>query len=173
MTFPAAIRRCFSRYATFSGRASRSEYWWFFLFLVLGNVVCGLLDGVLFGTGSIETASGRVEAQAGGGILSAVFGLVTIVPALAAGWRRMHDSGRSGLYLFYPLIVIVGISSFAALTGAYGAVAQGTVGLVTTFVLIMAGLVFMLSPFVVIWWLARPSQPEANRFGPPPAEAPA
>ncbi|MFN7598777.1 MAG: DUF805 domain-containing protein, partial [Cereibacter sp.] len=49
MTFQDAVRSCFSKYATFSGRARRSEYWYFILFTVIGSAIAGVVDNALFG----------------------------------------------------------------------------------------------------------------------------
>ncbi|WP_273523802.1 DUF805 domain-containing protein [Rhodosalinus sediminis] len=171
MSFGDAVRTCLRKYVTFSGRASRPEYWWFALFVVLGDLVLGAVDDALFGTRRVAGA-GAPRAPS---VLSGLFSLAMIPPLLAAGWRRMHDSGRSGLHLVYPLIVMAGIASFAAVargldplfSGAPEAVFTDLAGLV----LGVAAIVFVLSPFLVIWWLTRPSEPGPNRFGPAPAEA--
>ena len=86
MSFGEAIKSCFSQYATFSGRARRSEYWYFFLFNFLVSFVLGLL----------------LQPPA------YVFALVTLLPGLAVGVRRLHDIGKSGAYLFIGLIPLVG-----------------------------------------------------------------
>ncbi|MBM9594807.1 DUF805 domain-containing protein [Roseitranquillus sediminis] len=167
MRFAEAVRTCLRKYATFSGRATRSEYWWFVLFLILASAVAGVVDAALFG-GDPTVADGAPEA--GSGPVAGVFKLATLLPGIAAGWRRMHDTGRSGLHLVYPLIVMVGIATFAGATGAVGLESQafqGVVGLV----LVVALLVFVISPLLVLWWLTRPSQPGPNRFGPAPGEA--
>ncbi|EDQ31530.1 putative membrane protein [Hoeflea phototrophica DFL-43] len=93
MDFQTAVRTCFQKYATISGRARRSEYWWFFLFLMLVNLVLSLVDGVLF-----------ADKQ----ILGGLFSLATIIPAVCAGGRRLHDTGRSAWWLLIGLIPIVG-----------------------------------------------------------------
>ena len=170
MGFQDAVRTCLRKYATFSGRASRPEYWYFMLFLFLGNLALGIVDGILFG-GEVGVEPGSLSAQ-GNGPLVSLFSLATLLPSLAAGWRRMHDTGRSGLFLLYPLIVMVGISLFLGLMAGFGNLAAGNFGalfavlggLVTTGAL----LVLMISPLLVLWWLTRPSQPGANEFGPPP-----
>ncbi len=87
MTLQESIKVCFSKYADFSGRASRPEYWWFFLFLVLGSVVISLFSQVA----------------------SWVFSLATLIPATAAATRRLHDTQRSG---WWQLIVIVPVVGF-------------------------------------------------------------
>lgn len=161
MGFTTAIQTCFRKYVTFSGRASRPEHWWFFLFVLLGGAAAAVIDAGLFGTPSDET-----------GPLNLVFSLATFLPLLAAGWRRMHDTGRSGLFLFYPLLVMIGIGSFAAMTGAAARLDDPStlfndiVGLI----LAVALVVFILSPFIVLWWLTRPSEPGTNDYGPNPLE---
>ena len=184
MTFTDAIRTCFRKYATFAGRASRPEYWWFFLFLVLGSIVAGILDASLFGTASVESTLDTGDGFSAGfsadndGPLGFVFAIVTLLPALAAGWRRMHDTGRSGLHLLYPLIVMVGLGSFAAMTGFSGGIEAGADGAITPLqgfagiVLLIGGIVFLVSPLIVLWWLTRPSQPGENQYGPNPHEVP-
>ncbi len=98
MTFQESIRVCFTKYFDFSGRATRSEYWWFFLFLVLG----GLLGGVL------------------SPIASGLFTLATLVPSIAVATRRLHDTRRSGwwqLIILVPLLGIIVLLVFMAQEG--------------------------------------------------------
>lgn len=171
MSFTDAIRTCFAKYFTFSGRASRPEYWWFVLFVLLGNIAAGILDNALFGTGEVVVTDSSFEYDSDGPI-QGLFSLATLIPGLAAAWRRMHDSGRSGLYVLYPLIAFVGILSFIGfvggmeplMSGDFGSLFGGIVGLI----LIPAFIVLLISPFLVIWWLTRPTQPETNQWGPPP-----
>lgn len=173
MSFTEAIRTCLRNYVTFSGRARRPEYWWFMLFLFLGGLALGLVDTALFGSPApvdrgLEDDGVRVSS--GSGPLGSLFNLAMLLPSLAAGWRRMHDTGRSGLYLLYPLIVMVGIYGFAAFTGVIGA-AGGFSGFggIALVVLLLAFLVFLISPLLVLWWLTRPTQPGTNQWGPEPA----
>ena len=91
MTFYESIRKCLTKYAEFNGRASRSEFWWFALFVVLCTSACTLLH---------ET-------------LGSIFLLAVLLPLLAVGSRRLRDSGKSAwwqLFLLAPVggIVIVG-----------------------------------------------------------------
>lgn len=99
MTFPDAVRTCLGKYATFSGRAKRPEYWWFVLFYFVAAAVLNVIDNALgLGTGP--------ERQ--GGLLSYVFALGMLIPLLAALVRRLHDTGRSGWWALIGLIPIVG-----------------------------------------------------------------
>jgi uncharacterized membrane protein YhaH (DUF805 family) len=177
MTFAQAVRTCFTKYFTFSGRATRPEYWWFFLFCILGSFACGFFDALLFDADTYEaeltadTFDANAEAS---GPLASLFSLATFVPTLSAGWRRMHDTGRSGLYLLYPLIAIAGTAAFVSLFAGFDNLVSGD--LETFFaggfglVLIFALIVIVLSPCIVLFWLTRPSEKGANQYGPNPHE---
>lgn len=171
MSFTDAIRSCFSKYVTFSGRASRPEYWWFILFIFAGSILASIVDATIFGTGEVVVTDTGFTYESNGP-LESLFGLVTLLPALAAGWRRMHDSGRSGLYVIYPLIAFVGVMTFMSFVGGMELIAMGDfAGLFSGMiglVLVPALIVVLISPLLVIWWLTRPTQPETNQWGPPP-----
>ncbi len=177
MTFQHAIATCFAKYFTFSGRASRPEYWYFFLFLFLGSIATGILDSTLFGTDNLQTevdGSGARFSAGNNGPIGAIFSLGTLIPTLSAGWRRMHDTGRSGLYLLYPLIVFFGLLTFLSFTGTLTALwASGDISQLGGIVGLIAGiavLVLFISPLIVIWWLTRRSEPGPNAYGPNPHE---
>ncbi len=168
----AATRRCMARYAQFSGRASRREFWWFWLFCVTGLWVALILASVLLAAdpgvdSTATTHNGPFPLPVTG-----LFALAIALPQMAVGWRRMHDTGRSGLFLIYPLIVLTGIGGFASFIGATTSALSGDLaGLVAgvgDLVLGLAIIVLGLSPLLVVWWLTRPGQPQANRYGPPP-----
>jgi uncharacterized membrane protein YhaH (DUF805 family) len=95
------------KYAQFSGRARRAEYWWFFLV----NVI---VSGVL----------GWIEARAGSsGVVGIVYSLAVLVPSLAVSVRRLHDTGRSGwwmLLLALPIAGAIVLLVFAAQDGNAG-----------------------------------------------------
>ncbi len=93
MDFSQAIKTCLNKYATFSGRAQRSEYWYFFLFMVLANIVASVLDSVIFGDIPV---------------LYLIATLALLVPSIAAGVRRLHDTDKSGWWLLLGLIPFVG-----------------------------------------------------------------
>jgi uncharacterized membrane protein YhaH (DUF805 family) len=106
--FVDAVKRGFKKYATFTGRASRSEYWWWALFTFIVYLGLGLL------TFAIGTATSRDGGRTPGAlaipliILFAVFLLGIIVPTLALSVRRLHDAGYSGLLALLFLIPYVG-----------------------------------------------------------------
>lgn len=94
MGFGEAVQSVFSKYATFSGRARRSEYWYFVLLQV---IVTAVLNGLYSATESVAFST-----------ILVLFDLALLVPSLAVCWRRLHDIGRSGAYYFFVLIPLVG-----------------------------------------------------------------
>lgn len=107
MSFMESIRACFSKYVTFQGRAQRSEFWWFVLFVFVGQLVLGMIDSALFGT--VTTMEGGFEAQTDTPILSGLFGLATLLPVISVSVRRLHDTDRSGWWYWLALIPLIGI----------------------------------------------------------------
>ena len=103
MGFGAAIKSFWSNYATFSGRARRSEYWFIQLFLLLTNLAAAAIDLVL-----MDFDVDRFIANGGGGIVGLIWILATIVPLLAVLVRRLHDTGRSGWWAFIGLLPLIG-----------------------------------------------------------------
>ena len=87
------------KYAVFSGRAQRSEYWYFILFNMIVSIILTILDGMF----------GLYNAQAGLGVLSGIYALAVFIPGLAVLIRRLHDIGKSGWWFFIVLIPIIGI----------------------------------------------------------------
>lgn len=163
MTFQQSVITCLRKYFTFSGRASRSEYWWFFLFCVLGGLVFGFIENFI--NAATRTVNGPT-------LLSGAFSLATFIPTLAVGWRRMHDTGRSGLYLFYPMIALIGFAMFVSMFAEDQVLTGDTTAFSGLFgiIVVLSLIVIALSPFIVIWWLTRPSQPGQNQYGPNPHE---
>jgi uncharacterized membrane protein YhaH (DUF805 family) len=95
-------------YANFKGRASREEYWMFFLFNFIFVIAITFIEGFLFGLYS--------------SILSNIYTLAILVPSIAVGIRRMHDTGKSGWFLLIPIYnLILAVSSSDPNTNQYGA----------------------------------------------------
>jgi uncharacterized membrane protein YhaH (DUF805 family) len=101
MSFGAAIASFFSKYATFSGRARRSEFWYAVLFTTLVSAVIGLIfPGTVMVVNDISIPQSSLPSN--------LWQLAIFVPSLALTWRRLHDVGRSGAYYLFILIPIVG-----------------------------------------------------------------
>ncbi|MEO7680642.1 MAG: DUF805 domain-containing protein [Sphingomonas sp.] len=161
------------KYATFSGRARRKEFWMWVLFVVLVAIVLTVLDGVLglggrSGIGSTATqAPGGVGYGAGafarGGILTAIFSLAILIPNLAVSVRRLHDIDRTGWWVVLPVVpyllgmaMIVGGAATSNLALVGGASVLMLVGVVLAIVLL------------VFYCMAGTRGP--NRFGPDPLD---
>ena len=91
MGFGQAISTGFSNYVNFSGRACRSEYWYWILFIVIADIVTGIIDAAL-----------------GIQLVTSIFGLVTLLPSLAIAIRRLHDLDRTGWWILLGLIPLIG-----------------------------------------------------------------
>lgn len=102
MSFTEAVQRVYRKYATFEGRAPRSEFWWFQLFyLLVGLGSYAVIFALLIAT--------RSMAAAGIGFMFVfVFGLVSVIPNLAVLVRRLHDTDRPGWWFWIGLIPWVG-----------------------------------------------------------------
>lgn len=144
MTFTQSIATCFKKYATFKGRASRSEYWWFILFVFLVSLLLTVIDILIFGSE----------------LINKVFGLAMFIPQLAATSRRLHDTDRSGWWqilpgatlligsiLFWVELLYLGDGKFFAS--------------ITLIAILGAGI-------RVLIWLIDPSDRSENKYGPSP-----
>ena len=102
------------KYAVFSGRSRPKEYWMFVLFMIIGVLVLSFVDSALGLGGSSEryAETGPMGASAGfynsGGLLTGLFGLALLIPSIAVGVRRLHDTDRSGWWLLIGLVPVVG-----------------------------------------------------------------
>lgn len=113
MSFTDAVRTCIGKFATFDGRASRSEFWWFYLFTVLVSLV-GYIPILILSL---------IGATSDGGAISGIFTILTVIfwilwlivlialyiPFLAVGCRRLHDRGQSGWLQLLLLVPCGGI----------------------------------------------------------------
>lgn len=106
MGFKEAVKTVYGKYATFQGRATRSEYWYFYLFFVIADLVL-YYGGAGIGY-MINGLDGCLEGMTVGGVTYCVFALASLVPSLAVGVRRLHDTSRSGWNLLWGLLPIIG-----------------------------------------------------------------
>ncbi|MDR6413687.1 DUF805 domain-containing protein [Pseudarthrobacter sulfonivorans] len=108
-SFPIAAKRFFKKYATFSGRASRSEYWWWMLAAVAVSIVLNTIVGLgTTAATSLGDAPTYGPVAIFGYILLVIWGLATLVPSLALTVRRLHDGNFSGWLLLLVLVPFLG-----------------------------------------------------------------
>jgi len=86
------------KYAVFSGRARRKEYWFFVLFNILISIALSMVD-VMLGTANADT---------GTGLLGGIYSLAVLIPSIAVLVRRLHDTDRTGWWTLIGLIPIIG-----------------------------------------------------------------
>jgi len=106
------------KYAVFDGRARRKEYWFFYLFYFIFAIVLMTIDGM----------TGTLNEETGIGVLSGIFLLAMIIPGLAVAVRRLHDTDRSGWWIFISLIPLIGGIWFLVLMVLDGTSGQNQYG---------------------------------------------
>ncbi|HEY6047544.1 MAG TPA: DUF805 domain-containing protein [Sphingomicrobium sp.] len=158
-----AKRPILEKYADFTGRASRPELWWYVLAVVVAFILVRIIESIL-GIGHMIFYSY--------GPLTILLWLATIVPSIAVGVRRLHDTNRSGWWILLPIVpyCLALVLGGAAMMG--GAAAGGGVGMMAG-----AGIagIFMLLAFaadiLIIVFYCLPGTPGDNKYGPPPLGA--
>ena len=108
-----AIRFGFQKYRDFSGRSTKSEYWKWFFFMLIGILILSIVD-IRMHTYNFRT---------GGGLISGLFRVITLIPSLSLGARRLHDINRTGwwqLLLFVPVVGWIVLLLLAAKDGDIG-----------------------------------------------------
>lgn len=104
LTFLASVGRCYRNYANFHGRATRAEYWNFILLFLLVVVTSAVMEALFVTSASDEQIPGLSIFDFAGVLVI----LSMVIPSVAVGVRRLHDTGRSGAWLFISFIPLVG-----------------------------------------------------------------
>lgn len=145
------------KYADFSGRAPRAEYWWFTLGNVIVSFLVGLLDGLL--------GMGGGSGLGAWGPLSIVYTLALLIPGIAVTIRRLHDTNRTGWWILAPVIpYAIGIAMmFPAMMAAANGEVGAALGAGSIFLIIGAVLALVLFVFMVL-----PGTSGTNDYGPDP-----
>lgn len=158
MNFTTAIRNCLRKSFTWSGRAPRSEYWWFVLFMVLVGGITYILDLSLFG----------VQPDRSDGPLQRLMTVVLLFPGLAAAVRRLHDTDHSAWYILIPfggyLLALILLLLFLNLDWLFGTALSEVVGLSIASVIIFVSFLFQF------WWFIQRGVRGPNRYGTDPLE---
>ncbi len=158
------------RYAQFSGRSPRKEYWMFVLFNIIVSIVLSLVDSVLGlgGHTSSYSASGAGGFAAGagttGGILSSIWSLAVLIPSIAVGVRRLHDIDRRGWWLLVPIVTFLLAIFPVALRVANPLAISPGFGIATGILVLIGGIMSI----VLLVWACMHGTRGPNRFGPDP-----
>lgn len=144
-----AVKTVYSKYATFSGRASRAEYWYFFLFTIIAGTALSVIDTTL----------------------ASAFSIANFVPNIAVAVRRLHDTNRSGkliialilveVILFFVVVVSFAVGLSGAISGVSDAATGGSIGFFVGVVLFVALAMYW------IYLMAKRGDEGPNRFGNP------
>ncbi len=169
MGFGEAVSSCFSKYAVFSGRAPRSELWWWFLFVILVSFGVGIISGILDVVLGLKAFSG---------IVSLLLDLFFLLPNLAVTMRRLHDLNRSGwwyggLIVLSLFIMALGIPLMIRMAENHEQGYAPTDGLNPAVFILLAVLGFaetVYSIVLLVWFCMRGTR-GPNRFGPDPLQA--
>ena len=167
VTFAEAVQSCLRKPFDYSGRATRSEYWWFILFCWIAAFATWFV-ALMF---SVEAA-----------FVAMLLALAVLqVPKTAAAFRRLHDMGRRGWLAMLPflmlpvtlvlwLIIVLAVAVAEVATSTPSPPGRGrALGILLIF---SATVTFVIASMLLIWWLTRPSQPHDNRYGPNPVDGP-
>jgi uncharacterized membrane protein YhaH (DUF805 family) len=144
-------KRPLQKYADFTGRAPRPEFWWYVLGYVIASVVLMIVESAL----GMNKMLGQI------GPLRALLALALLLPTLAVGARRLHDTNRSGwwqaiAFVPYGLMVVA---------GALAVMGAGLLGLLAMMGII--GIIALVAAIVLIVFWAMPGTPGENRYGAP------
>ena len=144
-----AVKAGFCKCVRFGGRATRAEYWWWVLFVMLGRAVFHGIDDVINSEGSSGEDRFRI-----------LFTMVTLLPTMSATVRRLHDVGRTGWWL---AVWLAGLLGGLLLVGSLGrgVADQGS----------FIALMLITWAAIGVWWIVwmvRQGESGGNRFGPDP-----
>ena len=145
MNFPTSINTCLRKYASFKGRASRSEYWWFYLFSYLVTAMGSVIDTELYNPHPDDI-----------GVFETLLGVGILLPVIAVHVRRLHDIGRSGWWVLALFLTV-----------CVGAILLAT-ELLPTWGTGLVGLILIGSVVVNFAWLVTKGDPFENEYGPDP-----
>lgn len=144
---------CLKNYNTFSGRASRSEYWYF----VLGNVLV---------TAALLYLGIRTGAHSFWGALYGLYNIFIFLPAMAVAFRRFHDVNFSGWWVSAPVIVVFLLSFASGFIRAYNR--RSGIFDEPSALYFLTGLILIVYPLFIVVIACLKGTKGANRFGPAP-----
>ena len=148
-----AKRPILEKYADFTGRAPRAECWWYVLGLIIAFVVLSIIEGILGIKGMVFGVYGP---------LTCLLWLATIVPGIAVGVRRLHDTNRSGWWILLPIVpyaLAMILGGPAIMAGGLGA------GLGIAALFLFVGFICAI---VLLVFMVLPGSPGENLYGPNP-----
>ena len=149
--------KCIRNYVNFSGRARRTEFWYFILFSCLLLIVAMALDVVCFNTPY--------------GVFYLLVALFLFLPQLAVSARRLHDTGRTSKWLLWNYLALLVWAVAALVLSGLSAFAGGRDASAWFLIVLCGGCVlFFIWEIVFLVWFCLPGTPGENRYGPDPKQ---
>ena len=164
MTFTQAVRSVLSKYATFSGRARRAEYWWFYLFTILVGIASSAIDAVL--NTAFNNEIGAVNTLTSLGLL---------LPSLAVTARRLHDTGRTGWWMLLPVVPLLAtivVGSATVFATVFRTDTDGALPAALVVLFVVCLLITIAASITLLVFLCLDSKPGPNKYGPSPKQLP-
>lgn len=168
--------RPLKKYATFSGRAPRAEFWWFFLAISVIYLVLSFVFGVTIGgmaAAQTDPSSGVLGMFGAAGMFLILFWLALLIPMIAVQVRRLHDTNRSGwwigaFYLLYVAYLVLMVGTLGSVMGAAmgGADPQPNTGMFG--VIMVVGLLFFIYSIALLVFYCLPGTKGPNKYGEDP-----
>ncbi len=164
-----ATKACLRKYATFSGRARRSEYWWFYLATYIASIIFALVWVIsMFIQLGIWSASDSFNSHEPmdmflmnpGFWIYVLFMLAIILPGLAVTVRRLHDLGKSGWYLLVPFLCAM-LPFASLLIAKYNQALFIPIFIIDYVMNLAVAIIFII-------WMASNGKRETNKWGPSP-----
>lgn|SRR5690349_159489 len=163
--------RPIKNYAKFSGRASRAEFWWFFLFLMLVYIAFWVVTFSTMGLGAAPDSQnplGALGALGAVGIFVMLFYLVLLIPSIAVQVRRLHDTNRSGWWLGAFWLLYAGYVLFAVRAAFSATSVNSQPSLAGAGAMMAIGLLFFAYSIALLVFFCLPGTKGSNRFGDDP-----
>lgn len=172
MTFGKAIKSCFKQYFTTKGRASRAEFFYYFLFVILAIFAIGCILGILLVTNVFDSGFVRLDHTQADIIICELPAMVVVgIPLITVAQRRLHDIERSGTWIWlvltpYLLLLIIG------LTYAFSLIFRSEVGIFLDEhgidIIIAINIWSKIAGIILLIWLCKEGTEGPNRYGPDP-----
>lgn len=163
------VKYCFRRYVGFSGRASRTEYWSFYVFNTVVALALFAL-GILF----VDISDGIEVVMTVPMIFVMLYGLATFLPSLAVSVRRLHDTGKSGAYYLLCIIpgVVFGIAFSVMESSQYSSSLYGAANrlIFAGKLAIIAYICMIIGSILLVAFMLMKSDKGVNKYGPDPHE---
>jgi len=167
MGFVESVKTCLKKYVTFSGRASRSEFWWFMLFGFILSIVFTLPMGGVTEVNLTDQGTMNLKSISITAILFQIISLILSIPFYAVTFRRIHDINRSGWWVGGPILISSLISSLMLILVLIGATSPLSMHKNDLFISFFVIGMLLYSILMFVWFCTKGTE-GPNKYGPDP-----